>query len=84
MAKELPQIRITPLEGTYQIWLDFSGFGLTTDALKNKLIKEAKLGLAAGDWFDKSGAHDQFMRINFASPFAKIQDAFYRIKNVFG
>lgn len=84
ISKELPQITITPAEGTYQIWLDLSGFGLTTEKLKYKLIHEAKLGLSHGDWFDKSGKHDQFVRFNFASPLAKVQDAFYRIKTVLG
>jgi cystathionine beta-lyase len=83
IAEELPQIRVTPLQATYQIWLDFSDFGLTTEALKHKLIKEAKLGLAHGDWFDKSGKHDQFVRFNFASPLAKVQEAFYSIKKAF-
>ena len=84
ISQELPQIKITPLEGTYQIWLDLTGFGLTTEKLKHKLIEEAKLGLSHGDWFDKSGKHDQFVRFNFASPLAKVQDAFYRIKTVLG
>ncbi len=83
ISEELSQIKITPLEGTYQIWLDFSGFGLTADELKHKLIKKAKLGLAHGDWFDKSGKHDQFVRFNFASPLQKIQNAFYAIKKAF-
>ena len=83
IAEELPQIKVTPLQATYQIWLDFSGFGLTNEELKHKLIKEAKLGLAHGDWFDKSGAHDQFVRFNFASPLTKVQDAFYAIKKAF-
>jgi len=83
IATELPKIIITPVEGTYQIWLDFSEFGLTTEELKNKIIKEAKLGLAHGDWFDPSGAHDQFMRLNFASPLAKIQAAFISLKRAF-
>jgi cystathionine beta-lyase len=83
ISEELPQIKITPLEGTYQMWLDFSGFGLTTEEIKHKLIKEAKLGLAHGDWFDKSAKHDQFVRFNFASPLTKVQDAFYAIKKAF-
>lgn len=82
-ASSLPQIKITPLEGTYQMWLDFSGFGLSTEVLKEKLVSEAKLGLAHGDWFDKSGKHDQFVRFNFASPINKVKDAFYAIKNTF-
>lgn len=83
VAESLPQIKITPLEGTYQMWLDFSGFGLSTEVLKEKLVTEAKLGLAHGDWFDKSGKHDQFVRFNFASPINKVKDAFYAIKNTF-
>lgn len=83
IAEHLPQIKITPLEGTYQIWLDFSGFRLSPEALKEKLVKKAKLGLAYGDWFDKSGRHDQFVRFNFASPLSKVQEAFYTIKRVF-
>ncbi len=75
---ELPEVKMFNPEGTYQIWLDFSRLDLSDDGLKYLLIHKAKLALTPGSWF--GGSHSQFMRINIASPFAKIQEAFYQLK----
>lgn len=75
---ELPAIKLNAPEGTYQIWLDFSGLNLSDDTLKELVFTKAKLGLAPGDWFDPNYA--QFMRMNIASPLSEIQKAFHQLK----
>ena len=75
---ELPQIKLIKPEGTYQIWLDFSGLNLSDEALTEFIFAKAKLGLAPGVWFGKGS--EQFMRINIASPRKVIQEAFYTLK----
>lgn len=79
LQKEIPQIKMLAPEGTYQVWLDFSGLQLSDDDLQDLLVHKAKLALAPGNWFDKD--HKQYMRMNFASPFPKIQEAFTQLKN---
>ncbi len=78
IEKELPQITVYKPEGTYQVWLDFSKLQLSDDALKHLIIKQAKLALTPGEWFESR--HTQFMRMNIASPLEKIQQAFYQLK----
>ncbi|WP_109300977.1 MalY/PatB family protein [Aquimarina sp. AU474] len=76
---ELPEVTLLKPEGTYQVWLDFSKLSLSDDALEHLIIKQAKLALTPGSWFESS--HTQFMRMNIASPLEKIQQAFYQLKN---
>ncbi|AUC23288.1 aspartate aminotransferase [Polaribacter sejongensis] len=78
MQKELPEVTLFKPEGTYQIWLDFSKLNLSDAALKHLVVHQAKLALTPGDWFESS--HTQFMRMNVASPLAKIQQAFHQLK----
>jgi cystathionine beta-lyase len=78
IENELPDIKLNSPEGTYQIWLDFSGLNLSDNALTELVFKKAKLGLAPGAWFDQN--HSQFMRMNIASPLSNIQDAFKQLK----
>ena len=78
LEKELPEVTMCKPEGTYQIWLDFSKLNLSETALKYLVFKQAKLGLAPGDWFKASGP--QFMRMNIASPLSKIKQSFYQLK----
>lgn len=75
----LPEVRMFKPEGTYQIWLDFSGLGLSEENLKLFLTKDAKLALTPGSWF--GGNHSQFMRINIASPLSEVRQAFLQLKN---
>ena len=78
VQKELPEVKLIRPDGTYQIWLDFSALDLSADALNQLMVHSAKLALTPGTWFGSNGS--QFMRMNIASPLAKIQRAFYQIK----
>ncbi|MEM7291227.1 MAG: aminotransferase class I/II-fold pyridoxal phosphate-dependent enzyme [Pseudomonadota bacterium] len=79
VATELPKLKMTPVEGTYQVWLDCSATGLAGDDLKAKL-GEAGFGATPGTWFDQDAT--QFIRINIAAPRKDIQEAFRRFKDV--
>ncbi|WP_191017190.1 MalY/PatB family protein [Treponema zioleckii] len=80
VAEHLPGVRLTPHEGTYLVWLDFSGTGLSTDELEDKIVGEAKLWLDSGRIFGKSG--NGFQRINVACPRATLNEALERIRKV--
>jgi len=75
---ELPEVTMHPVEGTYQIWLDFSGLGLSPDELMELMVKKAKIGLAPGSWFDENCP--LCMRMNIATPLSKIQTVFEQLK----
>lgn len=78
LEKELSEIKMYKPEGTYQIWLDFSGLNLSNEELNHLVINKAKLALTPGSWF--GGNHNQFMRINIASPLSDIKKAFHQLK----
>lgn len=79
LKRELSEVKAFPVEGTYQMWLDFRDVCSGSDSLKKVLVEKAKLGLTPGDWFDRENS--LFMRMNIASPTAKIQAAFESLKN---
>ncbi|MBP3234415.1 MAG: pyridoxal phosphate-dependent aminotransferase [Eubacterium sp.] len=77
----LPQIKMFVPEGTYLVWLDFKGTGLSDEEINRKLIYEAKLWLDAGHIFGETGKG--FQRINAACPRSVLTDALERIKRSF-
>lgn len=80
IKKELPQIQVLPLEGTYLIWIDFRALNLSKEELEELLFRKAGIGFAPGDWFGKEGAG--FMRMTIACPLSILQKAFYQLKKV--
>ncbi len=79
LKEELPTIKMSPVEGTYQVWLDCSATGLAGDDLKATLGKSG-FGATPGTWFDQDAS--QFIRVNIAAPRADIKTAFKRFKAV--
>ena len=65
-------------EGTYLLWLDCRGMGLSNKALRRFFTKETKLGLNPGLAFSKEGSG--FMRMNIAVPTATMQQAIKQLK----
>ncbi len=78
VEKELPQIKLIPLEGTYLIWLDFRALNLNKEELEALLFRKAGIGFAPGDWFGEEGLG--FMRMTIACPLPIIQKAFFQLK----
>jgi len=78
--KNLPGVKVMRPEATYLIWIDFSAFGLTDEALNQKLI-DAGVGLNRGVQFGKQGSG--FMRINIGCTRSVLQEALERIRKAF-
>ncbi|SDR35024.1 MalY/PatB family protein [Pseudovibrio sp. Tun.PSC04-5.I4] len=66
VKEHLPKVKMVEREGTYLAWLDFRGYGLTEDALRLLMIKEANLTLDDGFIFGAEGTG--FQRFNLACP----------------
>lgn len=81
VENELPQVRMIEPEGTYLVWLDFRGTGLSTKEIDDIIINRAKLWLDSGRIFGKTG--EGFQRINTACPRSVLTEALDRIKKVF-
>ncbi len=78
--KRLKGVEMCPHEGTYLVWLDFSGTGLNADELDDRIIHKAKLWLDSGRVFGAIG--EGFQRINAACPRSILKEALERIESV--
>lgn len=76
--RELPQIRVTRMEGTYLAWIDCSALGKPAHKIVASLLQEQKVWLNEGEMY--GDAVGQFIRINMACPQTILQEALYRIK----
>lgn len=79
LKENLPQIRLIEPEGTYLLWLDFGGLGLTEKELEELVVKKAKLWLDRGAVFGAEGRG--FERINIACPRSTLKQALDQLKN---
>ncbi len=72
-----PKIKVIVPEGTYLLWLDFSGFGLSDKEINERILNKAKVWLDSGSMFGKEG--EKFQRINCATPRSILKEALQRI-----
>ena len=77
-AQRLPGVKMRKPEGTYLIWLDFRGLGLSTADLEDLIIQKSGLWLDSGTIFGANG--QGFQRINVACPRATLQEALERLE----
>lgn len=77
--EQLSGVNMTQHEGTYLIWLDFRGTGLSYEELDDRIINKARLWLDSGNIFGDIGKG--FQRINVACPRKTLEEALNRIKN---
>lgn len=78
VAENLPGVTMTEHEGTYLVWLDFSGTGLSEAELEHLIVQKARLWLDSGGMFGDSGKG--FQRINVACPRCILEEAMGRLK----
>lgn len=71
--KELPKLVVSPLEGTYLLWIDFGAY-LSFDEMKDFMQKKCHLAFDYGDWFggEKFGTH---VRMNLATSKENVEKA---------
>ena len=82
LAAHLPKVQIIEPEGTYLLWLDFRAYGLSDEALNEKIIREAHLWLDDGPIFGAGGSG--FQRINIACPWATLETGLKNLAKAFG
>ena len=78
VEKNIPGVTMAEHEGTYLIWLDFNGLGLTAEELEDLIVHQAKLWLDGRTMFGSGGAG--FQRVNAACPRKILAEALERIK----
>lgn len=82
LQEHMPQIKLTEPQGTYLLWLNFNGLGMTEEERQDLIIKKAKLWFNKGSIFGLEG--EGFERVNIASPRPIIERAFHQLADAFG
>lgn len=78
----IPGIRSMALEATYLAWVDFSGTGMETAEILRRVEGQAHIAANHGSSFGLGG--ESFLRFNFATPRALIEQAVDRMQTAFG
>jgi bifunctional pyridoxal-dependent enzyme with beta-cystathionase and maltose regulon repressor activities len=77
-TEEFPQVTVTPLEGTFLLWLDFRAFGFSDKELARVMQQEAEVFFDEGFIFGTEGSG--FERMNIACPTKFIEKALERLR----
>lgn len=81
IEKYLPAFTVSPLEGTYLIWLKCDALNMTPDEMKDFFVKEVKVALNQGAMFGVSGQN--FMRFNISTPRVHIVKVLEQLKTAY-
>lgn len=82
LQERLPQLRLVEPEGTYLLWIDCRGLGLTEEGLADLLTNRARLWVNEGVMFGPGG--EGFIRVNIACPRSVLQKALNRLAEAVG
>jgi cystathionine beta-lyase len=82
LKDRLPRVGAYLPESTYLMWLDFSSYGLTQEALMEKMRKEAHVALNDGFTFGEEGRGH--VRLNIGTTRALIREGLEKIAAAFG
>lgn len=82
VSQRLPGIKMVKPEGTYLIWLDCRGLGLSEEELEKLIVHKAGLWLDKGSMFGEAGAG--FQRVNAACPRAVLEKALEKLEKAVG
>lgn len=78
LRERLPEIGCRPQEGTYLMWLDFNGLGMSHEAVKDMLVNRARVALNEGLFFGEEGRG--WFRMNLATQRANVEKT---MKNIY-
>ncbi len=81
LAQNMHDVKMVEPEGTYLLWLDFHGTGLSNEEIKERVEGKAKLWLDHGDIFGQGG--ELFERINIACPRSTLEQAMNQLATAF-
>lgn len=80
VEERLPGVQLIEPEGTYLVWLDLRGLGLSPEQQEERIVQKAKLWLDSGTMFGEEGSG--FERINIACPRATLEKAMEQLESV--
>ncbi|WP_409294191.1 MalY/PatB family protein [Peribacillus sp. SCS-26] len=78
LETHLNKLIVSPLEGTYLVWVDCRTLGLDAKELERHMQKEAKVAFNHGYIFGEGG--EGFLRINIACPRSIVEEGMKRLE----
>ncbi len=81
VRRELPRLRVTPLEGTYLAWVWHGDYPYTSAQVERKLMNELHVRVSAGMFYGEEG--EGYMRVNIACPRSQLEEGLRRMKTLF-
>lgn len=81
LKENMPKVKMIKPEGTYIVWMDFSGYGITPEEVHDRIYNKANVLLEDGNMFGEEGK--KYQRICVPSPRPMIKEAFERIAREF-
>ncbi|KAF0817199.1 Cystathionine beta-lyase [Bacillus sp. ZZV12-4809] len=81
IGEHLPGIRLMEPDGTYLLWMDCRGLGLSDAELRKHLLEKGKLALEPGPKYGPGG--EGFVRMNIACPHEVLAEGLERLKRAF-
>ena len=79
LGTALPQIRISPMNGTYLAWIDFGAYVRAED-MHDVFEHQCRIAPSFGEWFGGE-SYATFVRLNLATSLANIKAATHSIIN---
>ncbi|WP_040285699.1 MalY/PatB family protein [Sporosarcina koreensis] len=76
LPAQVPGVRVTKPQGTYLLWIDYRGTGLSEDEMMDKLLNKGKLALEPGTKYGEAGRG--FLRMNVAACRSTVEDGVTR------
>ena len=73
IREKLPMLKLRKSEGTYMVWVDFRGTGMTTEEIEHFIAHKAHIGVDMGTWFGPGG--EGWLRFNLACPRCLVERA---------
>ena len=77
IEKEMPTLKIMPMDASYVLWVDVSKTGMSGDCFTQKLAQEEGILVQEGSSFGQGG--EDFIRINLGTSKEMVQKAFTRM-----
>ncbi|MCU6735680.1 MalY/PatB family protein [Diplocloster agilis] len=82
LKERMPKVKCARPEGTYILWMDFRGYGLPAEEIRDRIYNRANVILEAGSVFDPEYA-EGYERVCLGTRRSLIQEAFERIARQF-
>ncbi|MGN6214923.1 MalY/PatB family protein [Parafilimonas sp.] len=82
IRKELPQLKVLPLQATYLVWIDCTALHQSSETIAEILLNKHQLWVNAGTMYGASG--EGFIRLNIATPKVLLEEGLNKLKAFVG